>query len=104
MLGGGDTIRVGARKKEMGTGSRALGLVVKTLLLIGGAVLLKQLTKSTTRWDHARIVGNSLTGRKFSMEQASRAPDNYFNFRHSGGLLRSPFDRYFTWSSLVLKS
>jgi hypothetical protein len=67
MLGGGDTNRVGVRKKrkkEMGTGSRARGLVVKTLLLIGGAVLLKRLTKSTTRWDHARIVGNSLTGQK----------------------------------------
>jgi hypothetical protein len=66
MLGGGDTnrVRVKNRKKEMGTGSRARGLVVKTLLLIGGAVLLKRLTKSTTRWDHARIVGGSLTGQK----------------------------------------
>ncbi|PPS19009.1 hypothetical protein GOBAR_AA01560 [Gossypium barbadense] len=61
--------------------SRARGLVVKTLVLIGGAFLLKRLTKSTTRWDHAKIVARSLSGEKFSREQASRDPDNYFNFR-----------------------
>ncbi|XP_038685342.1 chromophore lyase CRL, chloroplastic-like isoform X2 [Tripterygium wilfordii] len=61
--------------------SRARGLVVKTLVVIGGAILLKRLTKSTTRWDHARLVSQSLSGEKFSMEQASRDPDNYFNIR-----------------------
>ncbi|KAI8529294.1 hypothetical protein RHMOL_Rhmol12G0213900 [Rhododendron molle] len=61
--------------------SRARGLVLKTLVLIGGAVLLKRLTKSTTRWDHTRIVAQSLSGVKWSKEQASRDPDNYFNFR-----------------------
>ena len=37
---------------------------MKTLLLIGGALLLKRLTKSTTRWDHTRLVAQSLTGQK----------------------------------------
>ncbi|KAF8400086.1 hypothetical protein HHK36_015961 [Tetracentron sinense] len=59
--------------------SRARGLVLKTIVLIGGALLLKRLTKTTTRWDHARIVSQSLSGQKFSREQASRNPDNYFN-------------------------
>lgn len=44
--------------------NRARGLAVKTLLLIGGALLVKRLRKSTTRWDHARFVSNSLTGEK----------------------------------------
>lgn len=44
--------------------SRARGLVVKTLVLIGGAILVKRLTKSTTRWDHAHIVSQSLCGEK----------------------------------------
>ncbi|XP_044492639.1 chromophore lyase CRL, chloroplastic-like isoform X3 [Mangifera indica] len=55
---------------------RARGLMVKTVVLIGSAVLLKRLTKSETRWDHARNVAASLTG-----EKASRDPDNYFNIR-----------------------
>ncbi|CAN1317894.1 Chromophore lyase CRL, chloroplastic [Linum perenne] len=37
---------------------------MKTLVLIGGALLVKRLTKSTTRWDHARLVSQSLTGEK----------------------------------------
>lgn len=61
--------------------SRAGGLVVKALFLIGGAVLVKRFTKSTTRWDHARLVAQSLTGEKFSKDQASRDPDNFFNLR-----------------------
>lgn len=61
--------------------STVRGVVAKTLLLIGGALLLKRLTKSTTRWDHARLVSRSLSGEKFSKDQASRDPDNYFNFR-----------------------
>ncbi|GLT83901.1 hypothetical protein SLE2022_021650 [Rubroshorea leprosula] len=62
--------------------SRARGLVLKTLVLIGGAVLLKRLTKSTTRWDHAKIVSRSLSGEKLSKDQASRDPDHYFNIRN----------------------
>ncbi|KAE8665918.1 Chromophore lyase CRL [Hibiscus syriacus] len=61
--------------------SRARGLILKTLLLIGGALLLKRLTKSTTRRDHAKILARSLSGEKFSQEQASRNPDSYFNIR-----------------------
>lgn len=61
--------------------SRARGVVLKTLVLIGGALWLKRMTKSTTRWDHTRIVAESLAGEKFSREQASRDPDNYFNLR-----------------------
>ncbi|XP_042045436.1 chromophore lyase CRL, chloroplastic-like isoform X2 [Salvia splendens] len=56
--------------------TKARGVVLKTLVLMGGALLLKRLTKSTTRWDHARIVADSLAG-----EKASRDPDNYFNLR-----------------------
>ncbi|XP_077227205.1 chromophore lyase CRL, chloroplastic-like isoform X3 [Tasmannia lanceolata] len=59
----------------------AKGLVVKALVLIGGALLLKNFTKSTTRWDHSRIVTDALCGEKFSREQARRDPDNYFNLR-----------------------
>ncbi|KAE8711865.1 Chromophore lyase CRL [Hibiscus syriacus] len=68
-------------KSDSNGWSRARGLVVKTLVLIGGAYLLKKFTKSTTRWDHAKIVARSLSGEKFSWEQASRDPDNYFNIR-----------------------
>lgn len=50
-------------------------------MLIGGAILLKKFTKSMTRWDHARIVADSLAGDKYSREQASRDPTNYFNLR-----------------------
>ncbi|KAF9671792.1 hypothetical protein SADUNF_Sadunf12G0085400 [Salix dunnii] len=60
---------------------RARGLAMKSLVLIGGVLLVKRLTKSTTRWDHAKIVAQLLTGEKFSKEQASRDPDNYFNIR-----------------------
>lgn len=50
--------------------NRARGLVVKTLILIGGALLVKRLSKSTTRWDHARIVSQSLAGEKVGNHQA----------------------------------
>ncbi|KAK9120249.1 hypothetical protein Scep_018342 [Stephania cephalantha] len=75
----------------MGTGSesetngwsRARNLVLKSMVLIGGAFLLKNLSKSKarSRWDHARIVADALTGDKFSQDQASRDPDNHFNLR-----------------------
>lgn len=51
--------------------SRARGIVVKTLVLIGGALLVKRLTKSTTRRDHARFVSRSLTGEKVFTTQLS---------------------------------
>ncbi|CAH9092164.1 unnamed protein product [Cuscuta epithymum] len=60
---------------------RAQGMVLKTLALIGGALLIRRFTKSTTRWDHSRIVAQSLSGEKFSKEQAARDPDSYFNLR-----------------------
>ncbi|KAL6175135.1 hypothetical protein ACLB2K_051778 [Fragaria x ananassa] len=66
-----------------GWSSVGRGVVVKTLVLIGGALLLKRLTKSTTRWDHARHVIRSLSGEKFSKDQAARDPDHYFNIRFS---------------------
>lgn len=73
----------------MGTGSdsnsngwnRVPGAVMKALVLVGGAVLLKRLTKSTTRWDHASFVAQSLSGEKFTKDQASKDPDAYFNLR-----------------------
>uniref|UniRef100_A0A7N0RAI9 Chromophore lyase CRL, chloroplastic n=1 Tax=Kalanchoe fedtschenkoi TaxID=63787 RepID=A0A7N0RAI9_KALFE len=61
--------------------NRARGVVWKALVLVGGALVIKRFTKSTTRWDHARLVSQSLCGEKFSREQASRDPDNYFNLR-----------------------
>ncbi|XP_078433936.1 crumpled leaf [Wolffia australiana] len=60
---------------------RVRGLVLKALVLLGGAILLKRLTKATTRWDHARIVAESLSGEKCSRDQATRDPENYFNLR-----------------------
>ena len=44
--------------------NRARGLALKTLLLFGGALLVKRLRKSTTRWDHAHFVSKSLAGEK----------------------------------------
>ncbi|CAM8956656.1 unnamed protein product [Rhodiola kirilowii] len=61
--------------------NRARGLVWKALVLVGGALVIKRFTKSTTRWDHARLVSQSLCGEKYSREQAARDPDNYFNLR-----------------------
>lgn len=71
----------GGSSDSSGGWSVARGLVVKTLVLIGGALVLKRLTKSTTRWDHARLVSRSISGEKFSKDQAARDPDHYFNIR-----------------------
>ncbi|XP_010667020.2 chromophore lyase CRL, chloroplastic [Beta vulgaris subsp. vulgaris] len=57
------------------------GLLIKTAVVVGGALFLRRLTKSTTRRDHARFVSHSLSGEKNSREQASRDPDHYFNLR-----------------------
>lgn len=52
-----------------------------TLCFLGGYVLLRKLTKRTTRADHARIVARTLTGEKFTSEQAGYDPGTYFNLR-----------------------
>ncbi|KAE9466073.1 hypothetical protein C3L33_02018, partial [Rhododendron williamsianum] len=71
----------GSESNENGWGGAGPGVVLKTLVVIGGAILLRRLTKSNTRWDHTRLVSRSLTGQKYSKEQAARDPDNYFNLR-----------------------
>ncbi|KAL2536863.1 Uncharacterized protein Fot_18254 [Forsythia ovata] len=43
--------------------------VVKTLVLIGSALWLKRMAKSATRWDHNRIVTQSLA---YEKEQVSK--------------------------------
>ncbi|CAM6040908.1 hypothetical protein BDL97_10G034900 [Sphagnum fallax] len=62
-------------------GGMVKGLVIKAACLVGGAFLLRKLTKTTTRRDHARMVAQCLTGEKYSTEQASRDPMTYFNLR-----------------------
>ncbi|XP_010536574.1 PREDICTED: chromophore lyase CRL, chloroplastic isoform X3 [Tarenaya hassleriana] len=79
-MGSGSDSSSGSESSSTGW-SRGHGMVVKTLVLIGGGLLLKRLTKSATRWDHARVVARSLSGEKFSTEQAARDPDHYFNIR-----------------------
>jgi hypothetical protein len=65
-----------------GNGRRLVcSIVIKAACLLGGAYLLKRLTKTTTRRDHSRIVAQSLSGEKFSTEQAARDPMTYFNLR-----------------------
>lgn len=54
---------------------------MKSLCVLGGAFLLRKLTKTTTRWDHAKTVAQDLSGEKFSTEQAARDPMTYFNLR-----------------------
>lgn len=72
---------MGGEGTENGGWSRARGLVMKTLVVIGGAILIRRLTKSSTRRDHTRLVSDSLSGEKNSKEQAARDPDHYFNLR-----------------------
>lgn len=72
---------MGGEEAENGGWSRARGLVIKTLVVVGGALLVRRLTKSTTRRDHARVVAQSLSGEKNSEEQAARDPEHYFNLR-----------------------
>eukprot|EP00246_Nothoceros_aenigmaticus_P008833 TRINITY_DN2393_c0_g1_i1.p1 TRINITY_DN2393_c0_g1~~TRINITY_DN2393_c0_g1_i1.p1 ORF type:complete len:281 (+),score=27.82 TRINITY_DN2393_c0_g1_i1:92-934(+) len=62
-------------------GRMVRSLVLKAVCLIGGAFLIRRLTKSTTRWDHTRIVAQALSGEKFSTDQAARDPMTYFNLR-----------------------
>ncbi|KAJ8452195.1 hypothetical protein Cgig2_006000 [Carnegiea gigantea] len=72
---------------EDGGWSRARGFVIKTLVIIGGALLLRRLTKSKTRRDHARLVSHSLCGEKNSREQAARDPGHYFNLSEGHALI-----------------
>ncbi|PKA47600.1 hypothetical protein AXF42_Ash014796 [Apostasia shenzhenica] len=72
---------MGINSDSGGSGGRARGLVLKALVLFGGVLLIKRLRRSTTRWDHARVVAQALSDEKLSREQAYRDPDNYFNLR-----------------------
>ncbi|XP_021722728.1 chromophore lyase CRL, chloroplastic-like isoform X2 [Chenopodium quinoa] len=73
-MGEGDT------EPTNGGWSKASGWVIKTLIVVGGALFVRRLTKSTTRRDHARFVSHSLSGEKNSREQAARDPDHFFQF------------------------
>eukprot|EP01018_Ginkgo_biloba_P019277 Gb_19992 [translate_table: standard] len=68
--------------REYNKGGRVRNVVLKALCLIGGVLLIRRYTKSPSRWDHARIVAEALTGEKFSSEQAARDPMTYFNLRY----------------------
>ncbi|KAK1311219.1 hypothetical protein QJS10_CPA08g00398 [Acorus calamus] len=72
---------MGTDSESDGGGSAVRGLVLKAVVLLGGFLLFKRFRRATTRWDHARIVAESLSGEKFSRDQASRDPQNYFNLR-----------------------
>lgn len=58
---------MGSETDGKGWSKAARGVVIKALLVAGGALLLRRLTKSTTRWDHARFVSHSLSGEKVSL-------------------------------------
>lgn len=68
IVNGGRRVNLGSLSsmpsESKGWSRAARGMVIKALVLAGGALLLKRLTKSTTRWDHARFVSNSLSGEK----------------------------------------
>lgn len=64
MCPGSDSVSDSKSDPNSNGWSRARGAVLKSLVLIGGALLVRRLTKSTTRWDHARIVAQSLSGEK----------------------------------------
>lgn len=65
VAGASPTPEAGSAPGSGGNGRRlARSLVIKGLCLVGGAFLLKHLTKTTTRRDHARIVAQSLSGEK----------------------------------------
>lgn len=62
-------------------GKAARNLVVTALGLLGGALLLRKLAKSTPHWDHPRKIAEALSGEKFSTDQATQDPQVYFNLR-----------------------
>lgn len=49
-------------------------LVLKAVCLLGGAFLIRRLTKTTTRWDHTRIVAQALSGEKVFLIAAPQSP------------------------------
>eukprot|EP00249_Psilotum_nudum_P006217 c19552_g1_i1 orf=2-400(-) len=77
--GGGSSDNTGGSGNSSNGGHVVRSIAVKALCLLGGALLLRRLTKATTRWDHARNVAQALSGEKFSREQAARDPMTYFN-------------------------
>lgn len=66
-----------------GGGRMVRGLVIKAACVIGGAFLLRKLTKTTTRWDHARTVAQSLSGEKVSRVAAHVIVISKFSCRQS---------------------
>lgn len=64
-----------------GGGNFARSIAIKAACIIGGAYLLRRLTKQTTQRDHTKTVSGLLSGEKFSTDQASKDPGNYFNLR-----------------------
>jgi hypothetical protein len=81
---GGGSSRGGNRSGSGGGGGggrwrMVRGLVIKAACLIGGAFLLRKLTKSTTRWDHARMVAQALSGEKVGSSLS------HINFGHNSG-------------------
>ncbi|GBG62483.1 hypothetical protein CBR_g30803 [Chara braunii] len=61
---------------------RSIGaLMVKALCIVGGALVLRKLTKRQHKWDHVKSVAQALCGEKFSSDQAARDPLTYFNLR-----------------------
>jgi hypothetical protein len=55
-----------------GVGGVVRGAVLKALVVVGGVFLFRRLRRSTTRWDHARIVADALSGEKVSKLDPSR--------------------------------
>ncbi|CAM0873708.1 unnamed protein product [Alopecurus aequalis] len=64
-----------------GVGGIVRGAVLKALVVFGGVLVIRRLRRSTTRWDHARVVADALSGEKFSREQARKDSGKYFNLR-----------------------
>ncbi|KAH6554798.1 hypothetical protein KP509_1Z306000 [Ceratopteris richardii] len=56
-------------------------VLLTSLGLLGGALLLRKLSKSAAPWDHSRKLADALIGEKFSTEQATQDPETYFNLR-----------------------
>jgi hypothetical protein len=56
----------------VGVGGVVRGAVLKALVVVGGVFLFRRLRRSTTRWDHARIVADALSGEKVGELDPSR--------------------------------
>lgn len=64
-----------------GQGKIIRGFAIKALALLGGAFLIRRLTKRATRFDHTRKAVETFCGEKYSTEQAIKDPLQYFNIR-----------------------